>query len=513
MSPDVLPGTAGAALAGSPPLRHRVLCDLSFASLGHTGISQDTRLMFSTFVRSAEVDPTGLILSHFRFAPSVGRLQGTRKIDTELSSSLLLNDISLERNLAFSQFRRPRQLASIVKYLSHLALMKPTLWEVPSDILGDPIWRLLFARSLPAAERQAVLGAKFVAANFTLGHVRDRTDAFSALGPVKLNTTGYDFVVFQDSQRIRVSPGSRKIIRYHDPIPIHHPDTIGRFNVGYHLPAIRSCATDSFFVCNSEQTRLELVRLEPRLEGRSSAIPYRIEQELRPAARDLPFWEIARARLSFAALGESPASRITDQIEAEVARLAGERKTPRYILALSTIEPRKNFIGVITAWERLLFTHGNDVKLVIVGKPGWRFERILAAMRPRVTSGQLLHLEDLTFAEIQALYRQAECLVFPSFAEGFGFPPIEAMVCGTPSVVSDLPVHRWVMEDAVLYADPYDTDAIAAQIERLVYDENRAALRATLQDRAPRILARYDRSAIEAQWNNLFDRLRSSGPA
>jgi len=501
--------TSSPGTAPGRPGRHRVLCDLSFASLGNTGISQDTRLMFSMFAKACEIDVTGLIVSHLRFAPELRKIPGTRALDVDISSSLLLNDISRDRNLAFSGIRRLSQLGAALSYLSKMALRKPLLWDVPADILGDSIWRLLFEKTLSPSERRTTLAAKYVAGNFSLGFVRDRATAFSFLGPLKIATTGYDFALFQDSQRVTVSPNTRKIIRYHDPIPIHHPDTMGRFNVGYHLQSIRLCAVDSHFVCNSEQTRLELVRLEPRLENHSTAIPYTVEQEVRPIAKELPFWEIVQARISYAAFDYKPSPGAAQKIESGI-RMASEKAEPtRYIMALSTLEPRKNFIGVIRAWERLLFKYGNDIKLVVVGKPGWRFEQILAAMRPRLVTGQLLHLEDLPFPEIQALYRQAECFVFPSFAEGFGFPPVEAMVCGTPSVVSDLPVHRWVMEEAVLYADPYDTGAIMDQIERLVYSDERGALRATLRERASRVLARYSRQTVTEQWMNLFDQLRS----
>ena len=101
--------------------------------------------------------------------------------------------------------------------------------------------------------------------------------------------------------------------------------------------------------------------------------------------------------------------------------------------------------------------------------------------------------------------------MFPSFVEGFGFPPVEAMVCGTPSFVSDLSVHRWVMEEAILYADPYNTGETTAQIERLVYGDDREAPRAIVREKALRVLARYNRRTVAAQWNNLFDQLRRVG--
>jgi hypothetical protein len=183
----------------------------------------------------------------------------------------------------------------------------------------------------------------------------------------------------------------------------------------------------------------------------------------------------------------------------------------RYIMWLTSLEPKKNTIGVIRAWERVKYSVAPDLKLVIAGKPAWRYQDILQAMKGRFLEGELLHVEDLPFVEIQALYRGAECFVFPSFAEGFGFPPMEAMQCGTPSVVSDIPAHRWVMEDSVLYADPYDNAQIAEQICRLVVNDGRMALREQLVANGRRVLERYKPQRVGEQWKELFAKLKRDG--
>ena len=186
----------------------------------------------------------------------------------------------------------------------------------------------------------------------------------------------------------------------------------------------------------------------------------------------------------------------------------------RYILAVSTLEPRKNFTSVVRAWERIRYQHDPDLKLIIVGRPGWRFEPTLAAMRPRILEGSLLHLQDVSSVELQALYAQAECLVSPSYSEGFGFPPLEAMQWGTPAIVSDIPAHRWAMGDAVLYVDPYSVPDIAKKIAQIVVADDRETLRRELRAKAVRQLARYAPEAVGDQWAELFARLkRGEGPA
>jgi glycosyltransferase involved in cell wall biosynthesis len=80
-------------------------------------------------------------------------------------------------------------------------------------------------------------------------------------------------------------------------------------------------------------------------------------------------------------------------------------------------------------------------------------------------------------AELEALYAGALALVMPSWAEGYGWPPLEAAACGTPSVVSDLPATRETLGDAALRVPPGDEAALAAALLRIVSDE---ALRSTL---------------------------------
>ncbi len=496
----------------SAAAKHNVLLDVSFGALGYSGIPQDSRLMYSTLAQAPQVNVTGLFFPLGRAVPSVVRQRNSKEIDRVASSSLLIADMAEGRNLSLRGLARPAHALRVLSYFRHLLAGSCRLWEVPMDILGDTVWRLLFEKTLSEAQRVMVQQGRFVTGNLSLTQVADRTLAFSPLGPLKMPTDAYDFAIFHDSRRIKVSPNTRKLIRYHDPIPVTQPDTVGRTHTNLHIRALRYCAEDSFYVCNSEPVREELIRLEPQLENRSIAIPYRIEQAQTPPDQEIPALEIVRTRLSFISLGHAPSSRVTERVENEIQSAAERQDQPKYILAVSELEPRKNFIGVIRAWERLLATRDKNLKLIIVGNPGWSDEKILAAMKPRVAAGQLWHLQGLAFDELHALYRQASCLVFPSFAEGFGFPPIEAMVHGTPAVVSDLAVHRWVMGDAVLYANPYDTDAIAEQIDRLTFGPDKESLRIELRQNGQRVLTRYDRQTVENQWCSLFDELRTKNP-
>jgi glycosyltransferase involved in cell wall biosynthesis len=192
--------------------------------------------------------------------------------------------------------------------------------------------------------------------------------------------------------------------------------------------------------------------------------------------------------------------------------------TPRYIMAVSTLEPRKNYAGLIQAFNAVRFREGVEralpnLKLLIVGSPGWKFEPILAVMKDFVARGDIIHLEHVTSEELRVLYTHAEALVYPSHAEGFGFPPLEAMQCDVPVIASDLPEHRWVLGDAALYCNSYDVGRMAACIETLLASPDSAALRAKMIARGRERIKRYTLERCSRQWLELLHGLMDGSHA
>jgi glycosyltransferase involved in cell wall biosynthesis len=137
-----------------------------------------------------------------------------------------------------------------------------------------------------------------------------------------------------------------------------------------------------------------------------------------------------------------------------------------YILAVGTVQPRKNYVRLMEACDPLAAQR--DLDLVIVGRPAWLSEAILmaAAQRPYV---RLMGFFD--DADLPALYRQAAVLAFPGVYEGFGFPPLEAMACGTPVVASTASSVPEVVGDAGLLVDPLNVPAWSAALTRLLDDQ------------------------------------------
>lgn len=145
----------------------------------------------------------------------------------------------------------------------------------------------------------------------------------------------------------------------------------------------------------------------------------------------------------------------------------------RYVLFVSTIEPRKNLGVLLDAFERI---DDYDGSLVIVGKVGWKSESIV----PRLRGKRIVHLDYLDAPRLATVYRDAEAFVLPSIYEGFGFPLLEAMAHGVPSIAAASSSLPEIGGDAALYFDPYDSQQLEAQLQRVLND---AALRASLSER------------------------------
>ncbi|MEX2497796.1 MAG: glycosyltransferase family 1 protein [Wenzhouxiangellaceae bacterium] len=159
----------------------------------------------------------------------------------------------------------------------------------------------------------------------------------------------------------------------------------------------------------------------------------------------------------------------------------------RYLLSVGTLEPRKNLSGLLRGWQRALSNLPDDLELVIAGAPGRSSvfaEATLGELPPRVRLVGRVDDEILP-----ALYAEAEWFVYLSLYEGFGLPPLEALACGTPAIVSDIPVFREVVADAAVAVAPEDENAVADVLQRAVTD---SALRTTLAERGLARAAKFD---------------------
>lgn len=285
-----------------------------------------------------------------------------------------------------------------------------------------------------------------------------------------------------------------------------HPDTTTTGREQSRL--LRRLHPRAVVVCNSEATLADLRRLVPSIAPRSCAIHCALPPVDMAAVENADPMAVMRRRLSGVSLTSKGRPVDTGPLESLLARKRGVR----YILNVAALEPRKNIRGLIDAWQIVRQRHAFDLHLVLIGSPGWLFADTLSAMRPHVAAGDLLHLENLSRSEVDALYAYAAAVVSPSFAEGFGFAVAQALPHGVPIVASDIPAHREVGGDAALYADPYDPEALAEQSLRVCGPDADESAIAALAAQGRTLAERFQMSLIGAQWNGLIARLNERGP-
>ncbi|HEY8855678.1 MAG TPA: glycosyltransferase family 1 protein [Candidatus Dormibacteraeota bacterium] len=151
------------------------------------------------------------------------------------------------------------------------------------------------------------------------------------------------------------------------------------------------------------------------------------------------------------------------------------RLEPGFILAVGTVEPRKNYPRLLAAYRHLrresvpllLGDRPGVPELVIAGRPGWAYGDTLERIKAERGVRYLGHVDDAT---LSALYRSAAILAFPSLYEGFGLPLLEAMAQGLPAVVGNAGALPELADGAAILVDPEDVLSIAAGLERLLAD-------------------------------------------
>lgn len=299
-----------------------------------------------------------------------------------------------------------------------------------------------------------------------------------------------------------VSPVSNKRMtmlwhRFRAPLPIealagaadvfHSPD--------FSLPPVARARTvvtihDLAFITHPEcavpSLRDYLLRVTPRSVRRADRI---IAVSQRTADDLVNLLGAPREKITTIYLGVDSALKRVDDMNklAGVARRYGLRGP--FMLAVGTIEPRKNYDRLIEAFARIHGKPGAPSHLVIVGRKGWLYESVFETLE-RVRLGDAVRiLEQTTDSDLAALYSIATALVTPSLYEGFGIPPVEAMAFGLPVIVSDGGALPEVVGDAGMVVPATDVDALAEAMRRVASDE---ALRDAMSRRSLERARRFD---------------------
>ncbi|NEX64481.1 glycosyltransferase family 4 protein [Noviherbaspirillum galbum] len=175
-------------------------------------------------------------------------------------------------------------------------------------------------------------------------------------------------------------------------------------------------------------------------------------------------------RISTVLLGVAPEFRPIGMDAARPVLSGFNLRHGEYLLAVGTLEPRKNLASVLAAYSRLPGALRARFPLVVTGMNGWGMESLSASLRQMVDRGEVRLTGYVPQANLPALYSGARAFVYPSLYEGFGLPPLEAMACGTPVIASNRASLPEVVGDAGILVEPLDDVAIAGHLQSLIED-------------------------------------------
>lgn len=489
----------------------KVLVDLSTIMTGnsqYSGIPQDTRSIFKLFSLADHIHPTGLICSSDRDSALIKFKKFENKVQTAYAYTHYF--FKLEETLAGKSndelSRLDRARLKLLSYSQYFPLLFRTLkkdfycYELDKKY-DDYIWRKAFDGLIDAQFKESVLTQPFSITNFSKYIQKNRV--LLNLKPATLHTPQMDFAIFQCSipQSPHVSKETIPIIRFHDTIPLRMPETLVDFNHAK-VFAKNLCAASKYavFACTSQPLRDELIKLIPSMEKRVFVVPpaITIENSLIEKKKEV-ISTIVKARQS---------SFLKTKLGVSLPDLHTEMDSFNYIICVSTIDPRKNHLSLIRAWERIRYQYDDKLKLLLVGSFGIKADAVIRAMKPHLLTGSIIHLEKVPVFELGTLYTHAKAFILPSFYEGCGNTALEAMQAGTPVIVSDIPTTRWTLGEAALYCDPYDVSSISDCLVKLLYSSENGLIN-ELVDKGKKRASQFSSSVITQQWTELFATLKS----
>ena len=474
---------------------------------GHAGIPQETRLLFRGLSLLDKVSVEGLMQSSERvlangLPANPARLRRL-KIDRQLNR-LGKVVISLEQGYWDSTPRA--YLLTFLMAVRHLFGGHLRLSRFDALHFKDFIWRRYFARTLPSADFAVATAAGFRIARIPWQAMHicatvTRNMGWPPLFP-RIDTAEFDMVITETPYPASFSKNTRLIVRYHDAIPLLMPHTISdkRWHHAFHYYALRKNVNcGAWFVCVSEATRKDLISVFPAAESRSITIHNMVSHnyfdEDSGAAR-IP--EIVKVRMNM---------KIKPPLDPTyLGRLFDDKVLPTpldYLLIVSTIEPRKNHLALLAAWENLRIEQYPNLKVLVVGKLGWHQKGIVRAFRPWMERGDVFLLEDVPAPDLRLLYKHARATVCPSFGEGFDFSGVEAMRSGGAVVASDIEVHREIYGDAAEYCNPYSASDVARAILNVIHPDNHQR-REQLVSRGAEVAKLYLYDSILPKWESFL---------
>jgi glycosyltransferase involved in cell wall biosynthesis len=457
-----------------------LMMDLRPCYEGFSGIPQEMRLLFAMF--------SGLRLRRFAgLASGVHYTFRSRRGLTPYEQTVEQTKVLIAQDTKRVQW--PMLIEQTVPGFIRRRLVKPYLLvselfrrerlDLPIDpaLFEDYLWTKLFDRTLAPHDRPLLQRAEFYAT--AIG--REYAGSLGMLPRMlqrRVETQGWDLFFSASPTPYRVARGTALMVRYYH--AMSHARNLQR-----------NMHDGASFYCGSEPVRADLLRMFPHAEARVHTIPVIVTPEYYPDTRpDHELRTVLMRRRS-----QATARRATDLPPA----------LPKLFMAVSTLEPRKNYIKLFRAFEIARRMTAEPIQLLIIANPGWRSELEMAELTTLVGEGAI-HLSGVPTAELRTLYSMAHCVVAPSRAEGFDYSGIESMACGTPVIASDIQVHRWVYGDAAEYFDAYDESQLGTIMARFAELPRDSGHLAGLREKGLRRAELYHPRTLAPRWESAIER-------
>lgn len=499
----------------------KVLLELRPAFEGFAGIPQETRLLFRGLAALPSIELEGLLqLSNRRLAKGLpqSRLTWWHRWPARRYNRMSRVVISLAdtpyQNIVDAVLdyvgRRAERMGLTMGTLFGLRTVPTTLFV--TDGFEDFIWRTLFAKTLSPGDYAGVVSKQFRVCStpwdsMHWAGLRTLNILPSPMFPT-IDLDDCDIFIAQTPYPARMRGRTKMVVRYHDAVPVFMPHTIddrSRHQAKHFFALAANVRSGAYFACVSDATRADLLKLFPGASARVVTIHNMVSHHY--------FLEISSRRLVPGILR----SRVYDTDDPKNVDLKmnflGEREkenfyrkaigdgTFRYLLVVSTVEPRKNHARLLAAWEVLKAEVDPSLKLVVVGSLGWGIESLVPSLKSWMSRGELFMVEKVPAADLRVLYRHAAVTVCPSVGEGFDYSGVESMLSGGVVVASDIAVHREIYADAAVYFDPYSTRSLVSALSDLIYADDAAATAERLRQAGQAVGARYSPDVILPRWN------------
>lgn len=501
----------------------RVLLEMRPALEGYAGIPQEVRLLFRGLRKIEQVHIEGMIQHPHRILA-----RGTSQIDRFFKQMTPSKKINRYSRVIISLAERPYRniFDEVIEYLSKrlstswlfsrtfFGFSKVKLTKFESASFEDFTWRTMFAKTLPASDFELVAKAdhRICSTPWKAMHQAGLAslNLFDVAKYPKLETRDFDVFIAQTPYPGSVTAGTRLVIRYHDAIPVFMPHTIPEKSLhqATHFQGLMSnFRSGAYFACVSEATRQDLLKIVPEAESQAVVIHNMVSHHY--FKEEVAFERvegIVRARLNKDGEGLVPKFLTLREQEA-FYRKNLPRQHFNYLLIVSTVEPRKNHLRLLAAWEMLKVQVDPNLKLIVVGALGWDCDPMVKAFRPWIDRGDLYMLSSVPAPDLRALYRHAAATVCPSLGEGFDFSGVESMASGGITVASDIPVHREVYEDGAIYFNPYSTVSLFKTLQEVLYEPGATEKADRLRQQGQAMAAKYTPERILPQWEAFLAKL------